>query len=139
MARSYSEEDRQYGLEALRANGGSISLTSAQTGIPASTLRGWARREVEAGAADGAEAALAQLQPHLVESILRLAESLEARIDDAPLNQRASALAQLIDRLIRLAERLPHDASGAVVRIEYVDADGSVHNTPEWEREAGAS
>lgn len=39
--RRYSDEDRANALAALAANGGNISRTSKEIGIPAATLRAW--------------------------------------------------------------------------------------------------
>jgi hypothetical protein len=78
---------------------------------------------------------MVRMRQRLVENVLLLADSLEAKIDDAPLNQHASALGQLVDRLIKLADKLPQsNPDDDVIRIEFVDADGSVHQTPYWSR-----
>ncbi len=132
MSRRYTDDQRQQALRVLAACGGDVRQASARTGIPARTLRTWAQRARAAAPADPEDAML-NLRQHLVENVLRLADSLEAKIDDAPLNQHAAALAQLIDRLIKLAEKLPQSAGDEpVIRVEYVDADGTAHDTPPW-------
>lgn len=76
---------------------------------------------------------LLRLYTHLLDDALRLAESLEDVIDDAPLNQRVHALSQLIDKIIKLAAVLPRPAEAErVIRHEYRYADGTIHPTPPW-------
>lgn len=74
------------------------------------------------------------LLDELTGNALDLASSLGEVIDDAPLNQRAAALAQIIDRIMKLAALLPPPKTEQVFRIEYVDPDGSIHNAPFWAR-----
>lgn len=136
MPRQYTEEEKRKALDCLRENGGNCRLTSRATGIPLRTLQSWTQREQNAADQAETEQAMARMRQRLVENVLRLADSLEAKIDDAPLNQHASALAQLVDRLIKLAEKLPQsNPDDDVIRIEFVDADGSVHQTPPWSRD----
>ena len=136
MARQYTAAEKAAALERLAASGGSFVRVSRETGIPASTLRGWAR---QAGVLDApplpADAdALAQLQQALIRDAVALALSLDEAIDDAPLGQRAAALNQLIDKILKLADRLP--AGGEqVIRIEYGDPDGTTHQAPPWARD----
>ena len=132
MSRRYTDDQRQQALRILSACGGNARQASVRTGIPASTLRAWAQQAHAAAPSDPNDAML-NLRQHLVENVLRLADSLEAKIDDAPLNQHAAALAQLIDRLIKLAEKLPQAAGDEpVIRVEYVNADGTAHDSPPW-------
>lgn len=133
MPRRYTDDDKRQALDCLRANGGDCRRTSQETGIPARTLRGWARQARQAEEEADMERAMAQMRHRLIDNVLRLANSLEAKIDDAPLNQHASALAQLVDRLIKLAEKLPQSSSdGEIRQIEYIYPDGSTHHTPPW-------
>lgn len=136
MRRHYSEEEKWKALDCLRENGGNCRQTSQATGVPLRTLQRWTRREQDAADEAYTAWALARMRQRLVDNVLRLADSLEAKIDDAPLNQHASALAQLVDRLIKLADKLPQsNPDDDVIRIEFVDADGSVHQTPPWSRD----
>ena len=130
--RYYSPEEKQRALATLTECGGSISRTAALTGISAPTLRQWEREAAEANS----ERVLADVRHRLIENVVRLADSLEAKIDDAPLNQHASALAQLIDRLMKLAEQLPQAAPTNKIRqVEYIYPDGSTHNAPPWAKD----
>ncbi len=135
MARHYTEAEKAAALERLAASGGSFVRASRETGIPASTLRGWARKAggVCAPLPAGADA-LAQLQQALIRDAVALALSLDEAIDDAPLGQRAAALNQLIDKILKLADRLPA-GSEQVIRIEYGDPDGTTHQAPPWARD----
>ncbi|NWG15492.1 MAG: transposase [Chloroflexi bacterium] len=138
--RRYTAAEKQAALARLRENSGNVRITSAETGINPRTLRAWAQRQQSAPAPPPeSEPVEARLRDLLMDNILRLADSLEATIDDAPLNQRASALAQLIDRLLKLADKLPDEQRDHVLRMEYVDPDGSVHATPPWARERSES
>lgn len=129
MARRYTSEEKRQALAALAQAGGSYRHAADATGVPARTLRQW---EQEATEADS-ERVLADVRHRLIENVVRLADSLEAKIDDAPLNQHASALAQLIDRLMKLAEKLPQAAPENKIRqVEYIYPDGSTHHTPPW-------
>lgn len=131
MARRYTPDEKQTALAALVQTGGSYNRAAALTGVSVRTLRQWER---EAAEADG-ERVLADLRHRLIENVIQLADSLETKIDDAPLNQHASALAQLIDRLMKLAEKLPQTAPDDGIRqIEYIYPDGSTHTTPPWAR-----
>ncbi len=129
MSQRYTPEAKRQALAALAQAGGSYRHAAAVTGVPARTLRQW---EQEAAEADS-ERVLADVRHRLIENVVRLADSLEAKIDDAPLNQHASALAQLIDRLMKLAEKLPQAAPENKIRqVEYIYPDGSTHHTPPW-------
>lgn len=43
MGQRYSDKEKASTLAVLDANGGNVSLTSKQTGIPRKTLEGWAK------------------------------------------------------------------------------------------------
>lgn len=134
MSRQYTEAEKAAALERLAVNGGSIPRTSADTGIPRSTLRDWARQPGAYVPVPAGAEALAQLHEALIRDAVTLALSLEEAIDDAPLGQRAAALNQLIDKILKLTDRLP--ASGEqVIRIEYGDPDGTTHEAPPWARD----
>lgn len=134
MSRQYTEAEKAAALARLAAHGGSAARASAETGIPPSTLRGWARQAARPAPDRDSAAALAQLREALIHNAVTLALSLDDAIADAPLGQRAAALNQLIDKILKLADRLP--ASGEqVIRIEYGDPDGTTHAAPPWARD----
>ena len=70
----------------------------------------------------------------MIEDAIRLSESIEEVIDEAPLNQRATALNQMIDKIIKLSKELPQTGE-QVIRIEFIDPDGTTHETPYWSRD----
>lgn len=77
---------------------------------------------------------LARLRAQLIAAAEALAATLPDAIADAPLNQRATALNGLIDRILKLAAQEP-PSGDRVIRIEYEDPDGSIHDTPPWARD----
>ena len=134
MAKRYTDDERAQALERLEANRGDFHLTSAELGISVRALRQW-KRLYQKTTEQVVEDSLKYLQEQLIDNAVKLAESLEAATVDAPLNHRAAALGQLIDRIIKLAERIPQAVQREqVIRIEYRDPDGSIHSTPYWAR-----
>lgn len=154
----YSDEQRQAALDCLAANEGDFRRTSQMVGVPAGTLRKWAQRarrqpsrkdelaQVRAQLAayrqqmqqspppeDMVERGGRWLMLNMIEDAIRLSESMESVIDEAPLNQRASALNQLVDKIIKLSKELPRTGE-QVVRVEFIDPDGTAHQTPYWAR-----
>jgi|GEM_PF-3520461 len=84
---------------------------------------------------DNATLALQELEKQLSAHAVQLAHGLLNEFEHAPLNQRASALGLLFDRLIKLEAR--HAQTGhAVLEVIFRDADDSLHPSPFWEREA---
>jgi transposase-like protein len=135
MSRRYTSEEKDRALKCLATNDGDFYKTRDETGIPVESLRRWRKQQLEQRAQLDREH-LAWLHHKLVESAVKLACSLEGAIDNAPLNQRASALGTVIDRYIKLADYLPqHDNREQVIRIEYLYPDGSIHDTPPWAAE----
>jgi len=59
---------------------------------------------------------LTALRQEMLDAADTLSRSIVSAIEDAPLNQRVAALAQLIDRIIKLATQLPQTEE----EIEYV-------------------
>jgi hypothetical protein len=80
--------------------------------------------------------ALKQLQRELLRLAIQLIDGMEEAVPEAPLNQRVTMLKALIDGVLKLEARMPQEEEdGRVIRIEYVDPDGSIHQTPYWARE----
>ena len=122
MSRRYTQEEREQVIQLLIANDGDVALTALQSGIPERTLTRWKRSLVWPSnlaqpqpppqpqmtiASDDIEA-LRNLQQEMLHEAYNLVHSIEEAIEDAPLNQRVAALAQLIDRIIKLSVQLPH-------------------------------
>lgn len=82
---------------------------------------------------------LFSLRQRLMQTILALADGLDAAIEDAPLNQRASALSTLIDKLIKLDGWLPQSAKSSHEEnrfiIAYEHEDGSINSAPPWAKD----
>ena len=154
----YSQDVKAAALNTLDEQAGNFSQASRLTGIPVDSLRRWAKQREQQRTEDALLAlgenveilrertngqamdtseekdSLLAVKAQMLSSALILAESLRKGIDETPLNHRANALNQLIDKIIKMAELLPED-NEQVIRIEYLDADGSIHSTPYWARE----
>lgn len=75
-------------------------------------------------------AALRDLKAQMMSIARTLADTIPDAIAEAPLGQRVSALAQLTDRIIKLAAQLPDDSKkGGKIRIVFVDEQGREHTT----------
>jgi hypothetical protein len=81
---------------------------------------------------------LQNVRDSLTRTALHLMEALdEESIAAAPLNQRATALGIVLDRLLKVEQQLPTpptEPQEYVYRVEYKDPDGSLHPTPSWAR-----
>lgn len=134
MSRRYSTDDKARALAALDANNGNLRKTSAQTGIPFETLRTWKQKREQS---EAERDSIQRLRKQLVDNALKLAEELKDANGSVTFNQRATALNQLVDKIIKLAEKIPEEDGQPekVVRIEYVDPDGTVHPSPRWARD----
>jgi hypothetical protein len=154
----YTDEQQQAALDCLASNDGDFAQTSARTNIPERTLRKWAQGQQASLSRAAALAALRDqlaayaesirqhsqpddvvghagtvLMLSMIDDAIRISGSMWETIDAAPLNQRASALNQLIDKILRLSKELPHTGE-QVIRIEFIDPDGTAHETPYWAR-----
>jgi transposase-like protein len=132
--RAYTIDEKITALRVLEANRGNLSVTSQQTGIPRGTLRGWRR---QFGIKTEMPVDLEQLRQRLIAEALELASHIHQAIHEAPLNHRAAALNQMLDKIFKLTELLEEEkadelqeANTPVLRIEYVDEYGQVHATP---------
>ncbi len=122
MARKeYSEEFKAQAIESLKANGRNFRLTSTQTGVHILTLRRWWRQsQRNATPAEIELEALSDLRQELIENALILAKSLKAANGSVTFHQRANALNQIIDKIIRLGEKTgDNDENGQIIRFEY--------------------
>lgn len=132
MSKRYTIKQKQKALQHL-AETGSVRLTSQETAIPERTLRSW--RTADHTSADPADPAQVYEElKDLRRTIMHHVRIIAATLSDDPefVNNRAVALARLLDRVTRidsiLAEGNP--AEPQVFRIEYVYPDGSIHNVP---------
>lgn len=70
---------------------------------------------------------------NMLEDAMRLSESLGDAIEDAPLGQRATALNQLLDKILKVMALMPRQED-VFVRVEFEDTDGATHQAPPWAR-----
>ena len=83
-------------------------------------------------APDSPHAQLEQLAlVNMLQEAMRLSESLGEAIDDAPLGQRATALNQLLDKILKIMALMPRQEE-VRVRVEFQGEDGAAHETPPW-------
>jgi transposase-like protein len=61
--------------------------------------------------------ALRDLKSQMLREAEYISVNIRSAVDDAPLSQRVTALAQLIDRIIKLAAELPAPKEKQVIRI----------------------
>jgi transposase-like protein len=147
MPRRYSDEQKQQAIERLIANGGDVTRTSAESGIPENTLWRWRRAHqipvlpktlppppppqnlplsnaLERGPggevthplpADLSEALL-EVRGELMDVVRYLTRSIRPAVDEAPLNQRVMAVAQLIDRVVKLGVQVPGEPVEVIIR-----------------------
>lgn len=144
MAKRYSQKEQRAAVARLLAEPGlSIRQLAAEIGVSVSTLRRWRQSYAPTPTPDKSDAPLsssqmiALLRERLIKSAVTLASSLDEVVDNAPLNQRATALSQLIDKIIKLAEQLPVEHE-QVIRIEYLHPDGSIRQRPPWAEDDSA-
>jgi hypothetical protein len=121
MKRRYTTDDKASALRQLAANNDNAALTSEQTGIPESTLRHWSNRRVPINETQQ----LRLLRLRLIAEAMNLAGNIKNVIGEAPLNQRSTALNQMIDKILKITEIL-EEGEGVkekteVVVIEYGD------------------
>jgi transposase-like protein len=94
----YSDEQRATALAALQANGGNLSRTSRDTGIPFSTIKRW-RDEPDPRLADLGDRKKVDLSEKLEEIAYKLADAVEGKIPEANLQHVATSLGIAIDKL----------------------------------------
>jgi hypothetical protein len=139
MPRHYTDDEKQLVLERLVANNGNVTRTAKETGISRRAIYTWRENAQSAqstvshllhlppvvqngfdsprpeGEGLGVRAEIAvslrDLQTQMLTDAHVLAQSIQSAIADAPLGQRVAALAQLIDRIIKLAAQLPGEPS----------------------------
>lgn len=94
----YTDAQRAEALAALQANGGNLSATSRDTGIPFSTLKRW-RDEPDPRLAELGEEKKTDLGDRLERIANALVDAIPDKIADAPLNHVSVALGIAIDKL----------------------------------------
>lgn len=100
IRRQYSDEDKATALAALAANGGNVRKTSRDLGMPYDTLRSWAKGE-------NINQGVVKLQPHKKKALAdklediahKLAGALPEKIEEASLQQTATSLGIVVDKM----------------------------------------
>jgi hypothetical protein len=115
----YSDQERADAMMVLAANGGNLSATAIDTGIPYHTLRHWAAGDRHPEAIQMAKEKMPPLADRLEEIASLLAEGMDdpVKIRKAPLNQIAVALGVLIDKVRLLRGQATGSANGVVAGI----------------------
>ena len=148
----YSETFKREVLTRVEADPSDLVAIARELDVPSSTIHSWRRRAAAKEAAARATAeepsltepdlALldGRLRQLMVDATYALALAIRDSTGSAPLNQLATAFGLMIDRLLRLdalavlAAQAPAPGDEQVIRIEYLDPDGSVHKSPPWAR-----
>jgi transposase-like protein len=96
---NYSDQRRAEALAALDANGGNLSKTSRDTGIPRQTLQEWRDGRVPEGVPELRQEKKAALADRLEELAHTIVDALPGKVADAGLQQAATSLAIAIDKM----------------------------------------
>jgi transposase-like protein len=98
--RQYSDEEKAVALATLDANGGDVRKTARDTGIPFSTLQGWAhQRGVNESVTELAVTKKKNLADELERIALALVDAIPDKIDGASLQQVATAAGIAVDKM----------------------------------------
>jgi transposase-like protein len=137
MTRRYTAQEKADALKVLEANNGDFSATAKQLGMNRETLQRWSL-DFREQRIERVRTQITRLHEQLAENALRLAQAMEHKIDDAPLNQVATALNTTVDRYLKIDDHLStlqsDDKTELKIRIEYMYQDGSIQNLPPWAR-----
>jgi transposase-like protein len=135
----YTLEQKISALDALKS-GDTVEAISQKMNLSGSTLKEWnrqhddIRREYRQQVRNEADYTMALVQGRMADKAVAMLEAMDqTRIDNAPLNQLASALGVLIDRFLKLQEAQEEsDAENTeqVIRYEFRYPDGSLGETP---------
>lgn len=159
MPQPFSPERKKHALQVLDSNFGDVQRTSRELGISDRTLYKWRKNaglqfspppptsptldfpphyEVGRGLGGGDNLpaddlqALLDLKAEMVRAAKYIAVNIIAAVEAAPLGQRVTALAQLIDRISKLAAQLPAAEDEEIIVYEKRDTyaeENSAENT----------
>jgi hypothetical protein len=121
----------------------SLERASETSGVPLSTLRYWKQQEAEIKhdyyqhLHEEALHKLLYVQNRMADKMVLIIEAMDKEvINNAPLNQLASALGILVDRIIKVHDAKEIETPDTPVRFEYYDAStGKTGETPPWAEE----
>lgn len=126
MPAKYSLEDQERALERLRANQWDVTRTAEELGLARQTLYNWMHLDKSgesnlsnlsklstiqpptfASADDEVLERLYRLEDRLMQMTEDICETLPEHLAQASVNQRVSAMTQMIDRVLKIASLLP--------------------------------
>lgn len=133
MTQKPTPAHRQRALLALVRNNGNVAATARALNLPRAAITRW-RDEANRLTLDDLERVL------LVHAAVLAGDLLEGAVVDAPLNQRASALGMVVDRLLKLEARRAaptvDDAPAAAAgppQLVFRDRAGNLRAWGDWE------
>lgn len=97
--RRYTDDERATALAALTANGGNVSKTSKQLGIPEMTLRQWSDGSRHPEATQMSEDKKEPLSDACERIARQLADAMPKKIGKAGLQQTATSFAIMVDKM----------------------------------------
>ena len=119
--RSYSDAERAEALAALDANGGDVSKTARQLGIPRVTLLGWASGRVHPSVSELRQSKKEGLADRLEAVAHQLLDLFPDKAKDANLQQVATSFGIAIDKMRLLREQPTSIAGRELTDDERVD------------------
>jgi len=97
--RRYSDADKATALELLRANGGNLSRTSRETGVPVSTLHEWKKGEhLSETVPELRKEKRGTLASQLEAIAWKILDVLPDKLEDASARELATTLGIVIDK-----------------------------------------
>ncbi len=140
----YTKLEKARALEQVKLYGGNFQEAAAKTGIDRHTLARWHAAHDASPEAPVETPARPPLTPEektlkyvvgqLFETAVYLVKAIGMEMDDMTASQRITALSQVLTQIAKLDAFVTEDEHEKVIRIEYIDADGSVHRSPPWTR-----
>jgi hypothetical protein len=122
-ARRYSDDDRASALAAVAANGGNVSKTARELGIKVTTLRQWKCGERHPEAIQMSQGKKLPLADAIETVVDKMVAAVAGKIDDASLQQLATSIGILTDKMLLLrggnsGEKSGDDAAKVLSTIE---------------------
>ena len=149
MARRYTLDTKIHALNQLDKYEGDTLRIADELSIPLSTLQKWhakassLRKRYRQRNKRQADHLKSDLQVAMLDRSMAILNRMDDEtLNNAPLNQLATALSALVNHALKLEEAIEEDdeqeeqgQQEQVIRIEYY-YDGEVHNAPPWAEES---
>ena len=110
--RRYSDDERASALAALAANGGNVSKTAREQGVPPMTLKHWADGDRHPEATKMGEGKKLPLADAIEAVVEKMVGSLVGKIEAAPLQPLATSTGIMIDKMLLLRGLKPQGEEG---------------------------